>query len=41
MAIQDEGSSRELEGYYETPVTNTIFIINIVAWKMYNIKVGN
>jgi len=37
MAILDEGSSRELEGYYET---NTIFITNIVAWKMYNIKVG-
>jgi len=40
MAILDEGSSKELKGYYETSVTNTIFITN-TAWKMHNIKVGN
>jgi hypothetical protein len=41
MAILGEGSSRELKGYYRISVTNIIFITNIVAWKMYNIKVGN
>jgi hypothetical protein len=41
MTILDERSSRELKGYYETSLTNTIFITNIVAWKMYIIKVGN
>jgi hypothetical protein len=39
-AIPHEGSSRELKGYYEMLATNTIFITNTVAQKMYNIKVG-
>jgi len=41
MAIPDEGSNRELKGYYEISATNTAFTTNAVARKMYNIKVGN